>query len=161
MSKLHEGNSNPHLLMHEQKAYSSLMSGTWSGQRVAAAIAKLKDAGINEARIARLAGSSRATANRWARGANRPDHDAIVQLAAQVWRSHPDVARELGEASGYAWAEPEAAPEPPPVPRDVLAVMGKYSPERQREIVEMLQELTGPHGEAGSSPGQTGTGLAG
>jgi transcriptional regulator with XRE-family HTH domain len=134
--------------MCERNAYSACVSGTWSGPRVAAAIGRLKDAGMSEQRIAKLAGASRATANRWARGANRPDHDSVRRLAARLYGQHPDVARELVEASGYAWAEPDAEPEPPPIPREVLDVIRKtYPPDKQAEAIAMLQQLNAPSGQ--------------
>lgn len=115
------------------------MSATWSGARLAAAIARLKDAGMTESHIARLAAVGRATVNRWARGANRPDYDAIRRLAAAVFRNHPAIARELVEASGYPWSEPAELPEP-----DALAdVLGEDAAERLR------RELA-TRGEAGA-----------
>lgn len=66
---------------------------------------------MSESAIARLAGASRASANRWARGTHRPDYDPIRRLAGRVYARFPDVARELVEASGYAWAEPQEIPE--------------------------------------------------
>jgi transcriptional regulator with XRE-family HTH domain len=92
--------------MREQNRYCAGMHGEWSGTRIAAAIAALKATGLSDQRIGKLAGVNRSTANRWARGLNRPDHDAVRQLAARIWREHPDIARELVEASGYPWAEP-------------------------------------------------------
>lgn len=131
--------------------YGACMSATWSGARLAAAIARLKDAGMTESQIARAAGVGRSTVNRWARGANRPDHDAIRRLGGAAFRRYPDLARELVEASGYAWAEPSAAPGPPPVPPEVLAVIRRnYPPEQQREVIAMLEELSG-----GASAGES------
>lgn len=89
----------------------------WSGTRVAAALARLGDAGYPQSRLARMAGVNRSQVNRWSRGENRPGHDAVRRLAAAVWREHPDVARELVEASGYAWAEPADAERSPPPAR--------------------------------------------
>lgn len=146
--------------MHERNRYGALMSATWSGPRLAAAIAGLKDTGMNESQIARAAGVGRSTVNRWARGANRPDHDPVRRLAAAVFRRRPDIARELVEASGYPWTEPDAAPEPPPIPADVLAVIRqRYTPEQQEEIIEMLTELTAPAEPSGE--GRTGGGASG
>ena len=123
------------------------MSATWSGPRLAAAIAGLKDTGMNESQIARAAGVGRSTVNRWARGANRPDHDPVRRLAAAVFRRRPDLARELVEASGYPWSEPTEAPAPR-IPPDVLAVIEtRYPPEQQARIIEMLERFSG-HDEA-------------
>ena len=115
------------------------MSERWSGPRLVAAIARLKDAGMNESQIARTAGVSRATANRWARGAHRPDHDAIRRLARGIFRKHPDMAKELVEASGYAWAEPTDAPE-----IDVLAE--QFGEEKAARLRRVLAK----RGEAGA-----------
>lgn len=97
-----------------------------------------------------MAGVNRSQVNRWSRGENRPSHDAVRRLAAAVWREHPRLARELVEASGYPWTEPAAVPKPS-IPADVLAVIRKrYSPEQQREVIEMLESLSGPPEEEGS-----------
>jgi transcriptional regulator with XRE-family HTH domain len=131
------------------------MSATWSGPRIAAAIARLKDTGMNESQIARTAGVGRSTVNRWARGANRPDHDPIRRLADAAFRRHPDTARELVEASGYAWAEPVEAPGPPPVPPDVLAVIQEHYPDRQDEILRMLERFSGHDEATGDGEGRS------
>jgi hypothetical protein len=128
------------------------MHGGWSGTRVAAAMAVLKDAGMGDQLIANLAGTSRATANRWARGANRPDHDSVQRLAARIWAKHPDVARELVEASGYPWREPSDEPEPLVDPQLVDALR-KYAPAEAEEVIAELERkraarLSAPH-EAG------------
>jgi transcriptional regulator with XRE-family HTH domain len=87
----------------------------WSAARVAAAIAKLEDAGNEQPKMARMAGISQSTVNRWARGEVRPGADGVRMLARAIWRQHPDLARELVEASGYDWAEPDASSVPPPL----------------------------------------------
>lgn len=132
----------PNTLMHERNPYDACMHGEWSGPRIAAAIAALKGAGISEQRIAKLAGVNRSTANRWARGTNRPDHDPVRRLAAAVWRGHPREARELVEASGYPWAEPEPIPEPA-VPPEVLEVIRKAPRDEQwkRDAIEALEAI--------------------
>ena len=148
-------------LIRERNAYIACMSGTWSGPRVAAAIARLKDAGMSEQRIAKLAGASRATANRWARGANRPDHDSMRRLAAAVWRQHPDLARELVEASGYAWAEPTELPEPAISPALLAAIRKELpDPEDQQRVIDALERTMrgepppSAQAEAGESSGR-------
>jgi transcriptional regulator with XRE-family HTH domain len=122
----------------------------WSAGRLAAAIAKLEDAGNPQPKMARMAGVSQSTLNRWARGQVRPGPDVVRRLADALWRRYPDLARELVEASGYPWIEPEPAPEPEPIPDDVMAFIresGRYSPEQQAEIITMLQQLNGPPGQ--------------
>src|ERR1700761_7362903 len=96
----------------------------WSGARVAAALAALGDAGIQQARMARMAGVNRSQVNRWSRGENRPGYTPVRKLALAVWHKHPGIARELVEASGYPWTEPEELPEPV-IPPDVLEVIRK------------------------------------
>lgn len=126
--------------MREQNAYDVCMHGTWNGTRVAAAIIQLKDAGMSEANIALLAGVSRATANRWARGANRPDHDSVQRLAARVWHDHPGTARELVEAAGYPWREPDAASAPPLIAPEVEADIRRLA-ESDEEADELLAAM--------------------
>lgn len=143
-------------LMCERNAYSACMSGTWSGPRVAAAIGRLKEAGMSEQRIAKLAGASRATANRWARGANRPDHDSVRRLAAAVWRRHPDVARELVEASGYAWADPDELPEPEPAisPALLAAIRRDIDPADQQRVIDALERTLRGEPQPPNEPGE-------
>jgi len=88
----------------------------WSGTRIAAALARLADAGYTQSRLARMAGVNQSTANRWARAERRPGYDAIRRLAVGVWQAYPDLARELVEASGYAWVEPSEVDRSPPPP---------------------------------------------
>lgn len=140
----------------------------WSATRIAAALAKLEDAGHSQPGMARLAGVSQSTVNRWSRGRVQPGYGAVRKLAVAVWRKHPGLARELVEASGYPWAEPTEAPAPPPVPADVLAVIEKrYPPERQAEIIRMLERFSEPDEATASgedrshSPGDGGTTHAG
>lgn len=110
----------------------------WSGARVAAALARLEDAGYPQSRMARLTGVSQSTINRWGRGIVRPGYDAIRRLAAGVFRPHPDIARELVEASGYAWAEPQLPPEPLVAP-ELAASLRKYAPEQADRIIADLE----------------------
>jgi hypothetical protein len=63
-----------------------------------------------------MAEVNRSQVNRWGRGENRPGYDAARRLALAVYRDHPDLARELVEASGYPWSEPQDLPEPEPAP---------------------------------------------
>lgn len=92
----------------------------WSGAGVAAALARLEDAGYPQSKIARLTGVSQSTINRWGRGVVRPGYDPVRRLAVAVWRQHPDIARELTEAAGYIWAEPDETEAPPPTPLEEL-----------------------------------------
>lgn len=108
------------------------MHNEWSADRVAATLARLEDAGYPQPEMARLAGVSQSTVNRWSRGKVQPGYGTATRLAAAVWRRQPQLARELVEASGYAWAEPTGEPEPV----DVLAeVWGKDIADRVRKEV--------------------------
>lgn len=89
----------------------------WSGTRVAAALARLEDAGYPQPGMAALARVSQSTVNRWGHGKVRPGHDPVRRLALAIWRERPGLARELVEASGYVWAEPAAEDLPPPPKR--------------------------------------------
>jgi transcriptional regulator with XRE-family HTH domain len=118
--------------------------------------------------MSRRSGVTRSTIYRWMAGEVQPDYGKAYSLAYAVHPRYPGLARDLVEASGYAWAEPTEAPEPPRIPPDVLAAIEKrYPPERQAEIIEMLEQFSG-HDEApgdgeGRSPsaGDGGTRHAG
>lgn len=90
----------------------------WSAGRIAAALARLEDEGLSQPKMARLAKVSQSTVNRWSRGQVRPGYDPVRKLAVAVFRRHPQLAQELVEASGYAWAEPDLTPEPPELDDD-------------------------------------------
>jgi len=113
----------------------------WSASRIAAALARLEDTGESQPKMARLAGVSQSTVNRWSRGKVRPGYDAIRRLAAAVWREHPDLARELVEASGYAWADPDASSIPPPlISPEVEADIHRLA-ESDEEAEELLKAM--------------------
>ena len=112
----------------------------WSAARIAAALARLEDTGLSQPNMARLAGVSQSTVNRWSRGKVQPGYAAVRKLAVAVWRKHPALAKELVEASGYAWAEPADAPEP-----DVLA------DEFGAENAARLRRVFGKRGETGAA----------
>lgn len=117
----------------------------WSASRVAAALASLEDAGYAQPKMARLAGVSQSTVNRWSRGKVQPGYGTVRSLSSAVWRRHPDLARELMEASGYAWAEPADAPEPEPtVSADLLASIRKEfpdDPEAQQYVIDTVERI--------------------
>jgi transcriptional regulator with XRE-family HTH domain len=115
---------------------------------------------MTESQIARAAGVGRSTVNRWARGANRPDHDPIRRLAAATFRRYPGIARKLVEASGYDWAEPSELP-PPDVLADELGqdAAGRVRRELARRgkagavvLAEMERVLSSPVEEEQSGP---------
>lgn len=109
------------------------MHETWDATRVMAVLATVKDNGMSVREMTQLSGANRSTIYRWMSGAEgQPDYDLVNRLARAIWRRHPDLARELVEASGYAWAEPTGEPEPV----DVLAeVWGKDIADRVRSEV--------------------------
>lgn len=127
----------------------------WSASRVAAALARLEDAGYPQPQMARLAGVSQSTVNRWSHGKVQPGYGTVWRLAAAVWRRHPELARELVEASGYAWAEPQDAPEPESlIPPEVLAALeSAYAddPELLRRAVEAQEAIASERRSEGLS----------
>ena len=134
----------------------------WSAPRVAAAIAKLEDAGNPQPKMARMADVSQSTVNRWARGKVRPGPDVVRRLAAALWPKQPELARELVEASGYPWVEPQAEPEPPDVMAEawgseiadsVRREVRKRAPREAEAILRAIEDdLTPPSSAAGSPP---------
>lgn len=116
----------------------------WSGTRVAAVLALLKDAGYTQSKMAKLAAlGDRSTVNRWSRGENRPGPDAVRRLALAVWPRHPDLARELVEASGYPWVDPPDVPEPLIPPEVLAALESAYAddPELLRRVIEAQEAI--------------------
>jgi transcriptional regulator with XRE-family HTH domain len=130
----------------------------WSGTRVAAALARLGDSGYTQSRLARMAGVNRSAINRWSRAENRPGYDAVRRLAVAVWRAHPDIARELVEASGYPWQEPAELPPEPLVDPEVAEIIRHRHPGLAEEYIAHMEareaaRLSGQSGgQAASSP---------
>jgi transcriptional regulator with XRE-family HTH domain len=118
----------------------------------------LKDNGISVAQMVRMSGANRSTIYRWMTGAGgQPDYNLVNNLARAVWRRYPDQARELVEASGYAWAEPEPESEPPPIPPEVLQVINDAPRDEQwkRDAIEALEAIERErNGGDESSPGR-------
>ena len=105
--------------------------------------------------MARMAGVNRSQVNRWSRGENRPGYDPVRKLALAVWRSRPDLARELVEASGYAWAEPGEVPEPPPIDPKVLAALRdayRGEPEKLAEAIRAIAQVNATSGRPEEAP---------
>lgn len=65
-------------------------------------------------------------------GEVQPDYGKVYSLAYAIWPRQPGLARELVEASGYAWSEPsEVLPDP-----DVIAgELGEETAERLRRVL--------------------------
>ena len=136
----------------------------WSGAGVAAALARLDDAGYSQATLARLTGINQSTLSRWGKKV-RPGYSNVRKVAVTVWRDEPDLARQLVEASGYPWAEPTETEAPPqtPVEREygkewaddlrhkIRAVKGR---DAEYFISAVEQALTEPPEDAGHSPGR-------
>lgn len=120
----------------------------WQRSRQAAAFAAAERTGLSKSEIARIAGVHRSQVSRWVSGEQQPSYERAMRLAAHLRRDHPELAAELVAAAGYG--EPEPQPESS-IPADVLRVIRKnYDPDQQREIIEMLRELSGPPGGASS-----------
>jgi hypothetical protein len=62
----------------------------------------------------------------------------VQLLAARIWPRYPDVARELVEASGYPWREPDDEPEPLVDP-EVAAILRRRYPEDAAEFIAELE----------------------
>ena len=108
---------------------------------------------------------SQSTVNRWSRGKVQPGYSAVRKLAVAVWRAHPDLARELVEASGNAWAEPAAEAPPPELDDDAETLEAlrrayRNDPGKVREAVEALRWAEGlsgrPEGEGSGSQRHAG-----
>ncbi|HEY3883024.1 MAG TPA: hypothetical protein VGM12_30930 [Trebonia sp.] len=111
-----------------------------------AVLATVKDNGMSVKEMTQLSGANRSTIYRWMSGGEgQPDYDLVNRLARAIWRRHPELARELVEASGYAWAEPADEPEPEPlIPPEVLAALeSAYAddPELLRRAVEAQEAI--------------------
>lgn len=142
------------------------MRRTWDRSRVITVLAAIKDNGMTIPRMSKASGVTRSTLYRWAAGEVQPDYGKVYSLAYAVHPRHPDLARELVEASGYAWAEPTEAPEPEPIPPEVLDYIrnsGRYDREQQEYLIETLRDPTGPAPaeEGRSAPGGASSRRAG
>jgi transcriptional regulator with XRE-family HTH domain len=127
--------------MHIDSYCAVMRNEEWSAARIRAALAKLEDAGHSQPEMARTAGVSQSTVNRWSRGKVQPGYSAVRKLAVSVWRRYPEVARELVEASGYAWAEPTDAPEPEPAisPALLASIRREVDPADQQRVIDALE----------------------
>lgn len=131
------------------------MRQSWDRSRVIAVLAAIRDAGISVPVMSRRSGVTRSTIYRWMAGEVQPDYGKVYGLAYAVHPRYPGLARDLVEASGYAWAEPEEAPEPPRVPPDVLAIIQEHYPDRQDEILGMLEQFSGRDEATGAAEGRS------
>jgi transcriptional regulator with XRE-family HTH domain len=128
----------------------------WQSSRQAAAFAAAERTGLTKADIARIAGVHRSQVSRWVSGEQRPSYERTMRLAAHLRREHPELAGELVAAAGYGPVED--GPEPS-VPPDVLRVIRKnYAPERQREVIEMLEAIEREQREEGQPPPERSAG---
>lgn len=139
----------------------------WSAPKVAAALARLEDAGYAQPQMARLADVSQSTVNRWSRGRVQPGYSNVTRLAAAVWRHHPALARELVEASGYGWSEP-AEPEPVDVLAEVWgqdvadmvrAEVRKRVPQQAEAILRAIEDDLSQHSAGDASASGRAAGL--
>lgn len=133
------------------------MHRTWDAPRVTRALNALKDNGISVRDMTKMSGANRSTVYRWMSGGDgQPDYALVNNLARAVWRKHPDLARELVEASGYAWAEPSEneVPAEPLVPPEVIATLQrvyKREPDRLKEAIEALEAIERERRERGAA----------
>lgn len=135
------------------------MHRTWDAARVMRVLGTLKDDGISVRQMTQLSGANRSTIYRWMSGGDgQPDYDLVNRLAAAVWLRYPELARELVEASGYAWAEPQEAPPPEPVPPDVLRAIREASRDDQwkRDAIEALEAIGEARHAEGAPPPRAG-----
>jgi transcriptional regulator with XRE-family HTH domain len=111
--------------------------------------------------MTRLSGANRSTIYRWMSGGDgQPDYDLVNRLAAAIWRREPRLARELVEASGYAWAEPTEIPQPTISPALLAAIRKELpDPEDQQRVIETIERrLRGeppPSASAQSTEGES------
>lgn len=116
------------------------MRRTWDRERTKQVLEEIR-ADVSIPRMTRMAGAHRSTIYRWIKGEVQPDYEPVYRLAYAIWEQYPGLAQELVEASGYAWAEPDQAPEPL-VPPEVTAVIRKnYSPEQQGKVLALLESM--------------------
>lgn len=133
------------------------MQRTWDPRRVMAALSTLKDNGVSVREMTRLSGANRSTIYRWMRdGDGQPDYVLVSRLAQGIWRRWPDLARELVEASGWPWQEPDLEPEPLVAP-ELAEALRRHVPDDAGDIIARLEraELERRHAAAGGrSAGQ-------
>ena len=118
------------------------MHRTWHGVRVSEILATLRDNGVSVRKMTQMSGANRSTIYRWMSGGDgQPDYDLVTRLARAIWRQHPDLARELVEASGYAWAEPDPDSEPEPAisPALLEAIRKEVDPADQERVIDALE----------------------
>lgn len=119
------------------------MQRTWDRARVIAVLGTLKDDGISAQRMAKMAGVNRSTIYRWMAGEVAPEYVPVRALAWALWPRHPDLARELTEASGWPWQEPsEAERSPPPTPMEEL-----LGTEEAEQVRRKIRARKGAHAD--------------
>lgn len=102
----------------------------------------LKDNGTSVQRMTEWSGLHRSTIYRWMRGDKaEPDYDSVYALAAPLWRrGYATQARELVEAFGYPWAEPDPDPAPPLIDPEAEAAI-RSAAESDEEAEELLAAM--------------------
>lgn len=107
-------------------------------------LAALKDNGASVQKMTQWSGLHRSTIYRWMRGDKaQPDYGSVYALAAALWRrGYAAQARELVEAFGFPWAEPDPAPAPPLIDPQVEADIRRLaeSPEEAEELLAAMRE---------------------
>lgn len=139
------------------------MQATVKYPQLAAVLSEIEKTGRTRAEIGRLAGRDGSAATRWAKGTHLPGWSAVKSLADAVRGDSPGLADELLAAWHY-YSDPVEPGQGSTVPPDVLAaIRRRYDPDQQREIIAMLEELSGQHaaGEPSEQGGESGSRRAG
>jgi transcriptional regulator with XRE-family HTH domain len=117
------------------------MHEEWSKARVIDALAALEAAGMGRRKLSEMAGVDHSTIGRWARGQVKPDYPGVRRLAIGIWRTHPELARELVEASGWPWQEPPEAEPEPLVPPELVESLRRLAPETAEKWIAELEDI--------------------
>lgn len=127
------------------------MQATVKYPRLAAVIAAIENTGRTRAEIGRLAGRDGSGATRWAKGTHLPLWPAVKSLSDAIRSDNPELADSLLDAWHY-YSDPVEPGPGSSIPPEVLAVIRKnYTPEKQREAIRMLEELSAPPTEPPSA----------
>lgn len=132
------------------------MQATVKYPQIAAVLSEIENTGRTRAEIGRLAGRDGSAATRWAKGTHLPGWSAVKSLADAIRGSSPELAGALLDAWHY-YSDPVERGPGSAIPPEVLAVIRRNYPlEQQREVIAMLEELSGaaPSEKSGrSDPG--------
>jgi transcriptional regulator with XRE-family HTH domain len=111
--------------------------------------------GWSKTTLSERSGISRSTIDNWQRNPRKPQASAVNAVADSL-----GIPRE--KAHELAGVLPVERGPGSTVPDEVLAVIRKnYTPEKQREVIEMLEQLSGPPGTEPSEASDPGSERAG